>query len=503
MEKQNRSKSANTLQTWALFLMRTAIGWHFLYGGLDKLLSQGWTSRAYLASSNWFLADVYHWMSGLPGLMSVVDVLNIWGQISIGLCLMLGLFTRMACIAGALLLALYYVTYVPTAVVNSQLIELIALGVLAGVPAANCLGLDLLLAIKRLSKLQPKVSRQQIIGDAKDRAPGEPLTDRREIIKSLAGIPFVAAMGTVAATRNIRFSNEEKELVDAFTGASRKAFTFQTLDDLTGQIPMAKIGGSDVSRIILGGNIICGFAHARDLIYVSELVRAYHTPLKIYESFMLAEKCGINTILTHPSVAPALNQYWKQYGGKIKFIADCGWMEGTDTLGAIDYSIDNGASLCYLQGEVVDQMVKDEKWDYLNKCLEKVRRQGLPMGIGAHRIESLIAVTEKGIAPDFWMKTFHPQTYWSARHPQWHDNKFCFNSEATIQFMRNRKEPWIAFKTMAAGAIHPQEAFRYAFENGADFICAGMYDFQMVEDANIALDVLSNGQLKRQRPWMA
>jgi len=140
MEKQNRAKPANTLQTWVLFLMRAAIGWHFLYGGLDKLLSQGWTSRAYLASSNWFLADVYHWMSNLPGLMSVVDVLNIWGQIIIGLCLMLGLFTRLACIAGALLLALYYVTHVPTAVVNSQLIELIALGVLAGVPAANCLG---------------------------------------------------------------------------------------------------------------------------------------------------------------------------------------------------------------------------------------------------------------------------------------------------------------------------------------------------------------------------
>ncbi len=66
-----------------------------------------------------------------------------------------------------------------------------------------------------------------------------------------------------------------------------------------------------------------------------------------------------------------------------------------------------------------------------------------------------------------------------------------------------RKEPWIAFKTMAAGAIHPKDAFRYAWENGADFVCAGMYDFQLVEDVNIALDALGSGLPQRQRRRMA
>ena len=42
-------------------------------------------------------------------------------------------------------------------------------------------------------------------------------------------------------------------------------------------------------------------------------------------------------------------------------------------------------------------------------------------------------------------------------------------------------------------------ASRYAFENGADFLCVGMYDFQVVEDSNIALDVLQ-ADLKRKRP---
>ena len=56
--------------------------------------------------------------------------------------------------------------------------------------------------------------------------------------------------------------------------------------------------------------------------------------------------------------------------------------------------------------------------------------------------------------------------------------------------MRHLKEPWIAFKVLAAGAIEPQAGFRYAFESGADFICVGMYDFQIGDDVNIAVDLL-------------
>jgi hypothetical protein len=108
-----------------------------------------------------------------------------------------------------------------------------------------------------------------------------------------------------------------------------------------------------------------------------------------------------------------------------------------------------------------------------------------------------------GMVPDFWMKTHHHHGYWSARHPEWHDNTYCTDPEETAAWMRGRPEPWIAFKVMAAGAIHPKEAFRYAWEGGADFVCAGMYDFQMVEDVNIALDALGSGLPRRERPWMA
>ena len=68
--------------------------------------------------------------------------------------------------------------------------------------------------------------------------------------------------------------------------------------------------------------------------------------------------------------------------------------------------------------------------------------------------------------------------------------------------METLEKPWIAFKTLAAGAIRPDQAFRYAFNNGADLLCVGMYDFQIIDDVNIALAALDQ-VTGRKRPWRA
>jgi hypothetical protein len=115
------------------------------------------------------------------------------------------------------------------------------------------------------------------------------------------------------------------------------------------------------------------------------------------------------------------------------------------------------------------------------------------------------------------MKTLHHDKYWSAHprenripfsvdtdkspdHNMFHDNMFCLFPEETIEFMKTKAIPWVAFKVLAGGAIKPEDGFRYAFENGADFICVGMFDWQVIDDVNIASDVLQTLG-GRQRAW--
>ena len=68
--------------------------------------------------------------------------------------------------------------------------------------------------------------------------------------------------------------------------------------------------------------------------------------------------------------------------------------------------------------------------------------------------------------------------------------------------METMDTPWIAFKVLAAGALHPRQSFKWVFEQGADFACVGMFDFQVIEDSLIAQDVFSK-KIDRQRSWRA
>ncbi len=55
----------------------------------------------------------------------------------------------------------------------------------------------------------------------------------------------------------------------------------------------------EVSRLLLGGNLLTHFTHSRELRYVYNLAAHYNTPKKILETLATAEQQGINTLVIH------------------------------------------------------------------------------------------------------------------------------------------------------------------------------------------------------------
>jgi uncharacterized membrane protein YphA (DoxX/SURF4 family) len=508
-----------------LTLLRIAVGWHFLYEGHAKFASGSWTSAGYLQASRWVFGDAFQWMASHPVVITLVDAVNIGGQVLIGLLLITGTLTRAASLAAIALLALYYVANPPLVglgltvpadghylVVDRNVIEMLALAFIAALPVTALPGVDRWFVTRRRTAAARPTAEPARAPEAAV-APEPAPAGRREMIANLASLPFLGAFAFALFKKRRWTSYEERNLVDAVTAASTKTLDVASLRELKGTLPMGRIGDKHFSRLILGGNLLSGWAHSRDLIYVSQLVKAYHNKDRIFATLLMAERCGVNTLLTNPILCTLIDEYWKRRIGTIQFISDCAGLEYDDKgahpmafdkyLDKVQRAIDYGATACYIQGETADYYVHHGQPERLAKVIELIRKNRVLVGIGAHHLETLQGCVAAGMAPDFWMKTMHHHGYWSARHPEWHDNMYCNNPQETEAFMRERKEPWIAFKVMAAGAIHPRDAFRYAFEKGADFVCAGMYDFQMVEDVNIALDALGSGLPQRQRPWTA
>jgi hypothetical protein len=276
-------------------------------------------------------------------------------------------------------------------------------------------------------------------------------------------------------------------------------------------LPKGRIGNLRISRLLLGGNLLTHFTHSRDLKYVYNLTAHYNTEEKIHDTMAIAEAHGIDTLVIHtaPGIMSVLKKYRYERGGKIKWII-CPTAPVEGQLKAYSEQVrqlaDEGTDAIYLWGVHSDSLVSQSKVDLIAKAVEIAKDHGLPSGVGAHDLRVIMECEENQINADFYIKTLHHHNYPTAPRPNELTTAvaevpgyWCKNPQEVVNFMKGVEKPWIAFKVMAAGAIPPADAFQYAFENGADHVLAGMFDFEIAEDVLIASKVLT--KVKRARPW--
>jgi DoxX. len=153
----NTKLYSKTQLTW-LVLLRVFIGWHFMYEGLVKILNPKWTSLPYLLDSKGLASSLFIGMTQDPSVMAIVDFMNQWSLFLIGLCLILGFFSRLASVGGMILLCFYTLSH-PSFIgasymmpfegsylwIDKNVVEFAALGVLCAFSTSKIIGLDRLL----------------------------------------------------------------------------------------------------------------------------------------------------------------------------------------------------------------------------------------------------------------------------------------------------------------------------------------------------------------------
>jgi thiosulfate dehydrogenase [quinone] large subunit len=139
---------AHSLSAWFVLALRVLFGYAFLASGFDKVMTAGWSAQGYLANSaaangnplEWMFA----WMAETAWFVSFVDLAVPWGEVLIGLGLIVGLLVRLAAFWGAFMMAMFYFGNwsIEHGVVNSDLAYVLVFLAIAAFGAGRILGLD-------------------------------------------------------------------------------------------------------------------------------------------------------------------------------------------------------------------------------------------------------------------------------------------------------------------------------------------------------------------------
>ena len=430
-------------------VLRLVIGWHFLYEGLWKLMqTEGWSCASYLNASQGPIAPVFKWMASQGWIVTAGDWAVMIGLVAIGLSLMLGVLSRVAALFGIALMAMFYGCQPPEPfaeafsgadgrffVIERNVLEALGLLLVASVPCW------------------------------------------RGFVRTL--LPGALALAVFGGCFFLQYRAGAFKKVEAVTSATVKVHEFTALAALKSPFAeKAKIGGVEISRLALGGDLIAGHAHARDLIWTDEFMLRYNSGATLPRTVRYCLHCGIDAAFAEtPFLKPMLSAA-KAVRGDFKFFANCA--DAKDAVKAAKF----GAKGVYMRPEVADALARKGDDSALRLFFADLRATGLAAGVGAEDVATVKFCAESGIAPDFWVLAYHSLDYPAATLKTRCNNIWCVDPGAAAAYMKTRPEPWVAIRGLAGGAIKPEKAYKFAVDGGAAAVAIDLLDYRIVETVN-------------------
>ena len=161
-----------------LVVLRVMLGFGFFYAGLEKLLNfagedQPWSAFGFLKfatggsipnmtglpepMSHNPTQALWTGLAGDPTLIGIVDFLVVFGELAIGIALILGIATRLAGLLGAVMMFLFWIAAwdFQYGIVNQQFVYMVLSAFLAYASAGRIVGLDGLLQKSEFARRTP------------------------------------------------------------------------------------------------------------------------------------------------------------------------------------------------------------------------------------------------------------------------------------------------------------------------------------------------------------
>ena len=232
-----------------------------------------------------------------------------------------------------------------------------------------------------------------------------------------------------------------------------------------GAMPTIRLGGLEVSRLILGSNPFFGFAHGNPQATADEM-KAWYTDERIMAVLDAAADHGITAVWT-----PCYDRWirlWNTYrkgGGKLAT-----WIGQPDRFDEMKEHISacaaNGGRAICIQGECIHRAMTGGNPGIVREWLQHIKSHGLPAGMATHYPDDILKAEQDGLPAEFYHLTIGvPDSFQQA------------DREKAVRTIRQMEKPVVAFKVLGAGRFPPSEAFPFLLNRvrPKDGLCVGMF----------------------------